>query len=488
MKTNQNSAKATNGFQQLASKSIMQWFNLKSIFIVMFFGMASNYKAAAKPFTGYEFQSATSITVAANKNVYVTGFKNLIDNNTEIVTQQYNATGKLINEVTNCNPDHEMHNDQPFKILSDKYSNVYVCGHEYIDDQYGYEVVLIKYNSNLDLQWKYVLYNSKYFADEARGIAFDGFENIIITGMQRQYEGRSKVFLYKISSKGELIYRADMPDDYDNKIESVNGLIADSLGSVYICGAANNKIKSKRFYTASFDAIGSMNWKRFSDCTNENYNDEAKSLTFDKWGNIIVTGSGELDNRNSATMVVKYNPAGILNWCKVFRNHNSGHETGLNVVADKAGNIYVVAGYSTMKISEQQFTVYKINNWGAQQWARNIAGAYTDMKICYDSLLYLSGNINANAAMIYVLSATYGIKKSISTYLPAKLSNNQNVSANFMALGSNNNGDVIVACGNTESCGETSFCESNWLVSYFSKGDNSLNKTINNGKLSALLQ
>lgn len=488
MKTNQNSAKATNGFQQLVTKSIMKWFDLKSILIVMFFGTASNYEATAKPFTGYEFQSATSITVAANKNVYVTGFKNLIDNNTEIVTQQYNPTGKLINEVTNCNPDHEMHNDQPFKILSDRFSNVYVCGHEYIDDQYGYEVVLIKYNSNLDLQWKYVLYNSIFFADEARGIAFDGAENIIITGMQRQYEGRSKVFLYKISNKGELIYRADMPEDYDNKIESVNSLIADSLGNVYICGAAINKIKSKRFYTACFDAIGNISWKRFSDCTNESYNDEAKSLTFDKWGNIIVIGSGEIDSRNSATMVVKYNPSGILNWCKVFRNHNSGHETGLNVVADKSGSIYVVAGYSAMKISEQQFTVYKINNWGSQQWARNIAGACTDIKICHDSLLYISGNINANAAMIYVLSANYGIKKTINTYLPAKLSNNHNASANFLALGSNNNGDVIVACGNTESCGETSFCESNWLVSYFTKGNNSLNKIMNNGKLSALLQ
>ena len=479
MKTNQNSAKATNSNFQLV---------LKSIFVVLLLNLLFRSNLPAKPFSGFEFQSATSMTVAANNNIYVTGFKNLIDNNTEIVTQQYNTAGKLINEVTNCNPKHEMHNDQPFKILSDKSSNIYVCGHEYIDDQFGYEVILIKYNANLDLLWKLVLYNSKFFADEARGIALDGDGNIFITGMQRQNEGRSKVFLYKISNKGEVIYTANMPDDYDNKIENVNGLVADSLGTVYICGSAINKIKAKRFYTACFNFNGLLKWKRFNDCTGENYNDEAKSLAFDKWGNIIVTGSGKLDNKKEATVVVKYNPEGIINWCKIFSNHDLGCEKGLSVLADKVGNVYVVAGYSSVKISEQHFTVYKINNWGVQQWARNIAGAYTDIKICNDSLLYISGNINANEAMIYVLGTNFGIKKSISTYMPVKSSGNQNVSANFIALGSNNSSEIIVACGNTESCGETNFCESNWLVRCFSQDCQGFNKNMNRGKLSELLQ
>ncbi len=483
MKTYQNSAKSVYQYLRLNPKSNLH-YSLISAFGILLIFLLLSMAASADTFPSFQFQSATSLVVAPNHNLYITGYKNLMGSNTEIVTQQYTPSGKLINEVTNCNPDNDLHNDQPFKILSDKFSNIYVCGHEYVDDTYGYEVVLIKYNANLDLIWKYVIYNSEHFADEARGIALDGDENICITGMQRQYANRSKVFLYKINPNGELLYAVSVPDDYDNKVENVNGLIADSVGNVFICGAVSNKIKAKRFYTACFDASGVLSWKKYNDCTIEKYNDEAKSICFDHWGNIIVSGYGEFNSSNTITLVVKYSPEGIQNWCKILKNHDSGHEVQSAVLADKFGNIFVLVSYNSIKISTEQFTVYKLNNWGMQQWARNINGAFTDAKICSDSLLFITGNLKANMAMLLSLNTSYGIRKSFSSYLPIKSTERQNVSANFLTLGSNQKGDILIACGSSESCGETNFCESNWLVNSFSQKGLCLNNCFDKNTIS----
>lgn len=487
MKTNQKSEKSAYCHLSLGFKSELHWSLISATAILLAFLLLS-LATSGTTLANQQFQSATSIVVAPNNHFYITGYKNLLGNNTEIVTQHYSPAGKLVIEVTNCNPDNDLHNDQPFKILSDKYSNVYVCGHEYIDDTYGYEVVLIKYNSNLDLMWKYVFYNSEHYADEARGIAFDGEGNICVTGMQRQYSNRSTVFLHKINPDGELVYAATMPDDYDNKVDNVNGLIADSVGNVFICGSASNKNKGKRFYTATFNETGVLRWKKFNDCISENYNAEAKSICFDVWGNIIISVGVEVDSKNGFTMIIKYSPEGIRNWYKVLRNHDSGRELDSRVLADKMGNVYALVSYNAIKISKQQFAVYKLNNWGVWQWGRDISGAFTDAKICSDSLLYIAGNQNASRAMLVTLSTNYGIKKNVSSYLPSKSVSQKNVSANFIALGTNQKGDVLIACGNSESCGETNYCESNWLVSCISQKCLSINSSLSKNYFSVLVQ
>lgn len=445
------------------------------ILIALFSAKAGNGKDPKANDT-FQFQNAVDVTVAPNKNVYVTGYKNLIGNNTEIVTQAYNAEGVLLNEVANNGNERQLYNDQPFKILSDNNSNVYVCGHEYVDDVYGYDVVLIKYNANLKLQWKYVFNNSEHFPDEARGMALDGLGNICIAGMQREYTNRSKVFIYKLSTYGGLIYSTNMPFDAENKIENVNGLIADSVGNVYICGKAYNKVQASSFYTARFNTSGKLEWKRFKDCVKSRYNDEGKALTFDSYGNIIVTGTSELDAKTTVPMVVKYNVNGIETWCYSYRNHAVGRETALKITADKGGNVYFATSYSTASISAEHFTLYKINSWGTQTWARNYDGNFKDIKINRDTVLFAAGSIGVDAAVMYSISTHNGAKIQTAKYIPSKSSDRENASATYLSLACNPTGDVVIACGNTELCGETDYCESEWLMQCYSSKCSGFNK------------
>ncbi|MBL7926893.1 MAG: hypothetical protein JNK61_08285 [Bacteroidia bacterium] len=415
----------------------------------------------------YEFQNATSVVTTPANKVYVTGYKNLFGTNTEIVTQVYTNKGTLINEVVNKNNNAELHNDQPYKVLADANNNIYVCGHEFIDDLFGYEVVLIKYDENLNQLWKMVLYTSEHYADEARGIAIDGLGNICITGIQRHFENFSKVFLYKINPAGEVVYYSNLPNDFDNKIEMVNNLIADKDGNVIICGTASNPLRATRFFTAKFDVAGALKWKRFNDCTTEKFNDEAFALSFDKWGNILVAGSSEISFDNAVPMVVKYNPDGILTWCKTLPSETSGRAGAWELLSDKQGNIFVVSFFNSAKFINDHFYAYKLNSFGTQQWMRSLPGVFNHTTLVADSLLFIAGSNATNEATLTIISTLHGIKKGVYNKSEIHGDSKSTRFSTYQSMTYNAETNTIVLCGKTENCGQMNYCESNWLVSFY---------------------
>lgn len=438
-----------------------------AVILILLFNAALTNSAISKSF--YDFQNATSIVATPAKKVYVTGYKIFFGANTEIITQVYDNNGLLLNEVVNQNASTDLHNDQPFKILADSLNNIYVCGHEYIDALYGYEVVLIKYDENLNKLWKVVLFTSENFADEARGIAIDGLGNVCVTGIQRQYENSSKVFLYKINPNGEVVYFSNLPNDFDNKIEMVNNLIADVKGNVIICGVASNPIKSTRFFTAKFDVAGNLAWKRFNDCTTEKYSDEAYALAFDKWGNIIVAGSSEITFDYAVPMVIKYNVDGILTWCKTLPSETKGRAGAWDLQSDSQGSLFIVSYFNSAKFVNDHYFAYKLNSFGAQQWMRKLPGIFNSTVLVADSLLFIAGNNELNEASLIILSTTHGIKKAIHNKTEIHGSGHETVSSTYHAIAYDKTTNGIVLCGKTESCGQMNYCNSNWLVNFYPK-------------------
>ncbi len=118
-------------------------------------------------------------------------------------------------------------------------------------------------------------------------------------------------------------------------------------------------------------------------------NDQAKGITIDPSGNILITGltnsfgAGEYD-----VFLTKYSPAGDLLWQRIWGG--TGHNQALGAFADSDGSIYVTGGTSSFGTSTDAFLI-KFNAMGNLQWQRTWGGA--GAQLGWSVALDNSGNV-----------------------------------------------------------------------------------------------
>jgi len=241
---------------------------------------------------------ATSISVDASGNVFVSGFSDANSAMTieDFCTIKYSSTGVQQWVARYNNGGHNRVNG----MTTDIGGNIYVTGWggpAILSGPGGY--LTVKYNSSGVQQWFATYVGSSY--DEASSVAVDAGSNVFVTG----------------------------------------GLVTSSTASDYL--------------TIKYNTAGVQQWTQIYNGTANGY-DKANAITVDRVGSIYVTGTSNNGGSVFDYATVKYSNSGVQQWAARYNETGTANGSPVAISVDSAYNFYVTgssgAKYVTLKYSQ----------------------------------------------------------------------------------------------------------------------------------------
>jgi gliding motility-associated-like protein len=200
----------------------------------------------------------------------------------------------------------------------------------------------------------------------------------------------------------------------NNKGDKITCVKTDGLGYIYIAGyysvgitlgtnalalPSTQSVNSKEAFIAKLDSTGFCYWAKYGSAY---FDDRILGLSVDSAGYAVVTGtywegsginfpplniSGAGVGSGDQAFVVKFDPNGNALWGKYICGNSYGDDQGLDVVQDKAGNIYTVGfmtnttlmlqgsavtatNPNTVGTYKHCYWLTKMNSNGVFQWAK----------------------------------------------------------------------------------------------------------------------
>jgi plastocyanin len=333
------------------------------------------------------------------------------------------------------------------------------------------DAFVVKYNSSGTPLWARRMGGTNN--DQANSVSTDLSGNIVVTG---QYgfqplniyaangstvsftltnSGNEDVFVVKYDSSGTPLWVRKMGGTGSDFARSVS---VDSSGNIIVTGsygsatlnifAANGstvsftlaRVGSSDTFVVKYDPNGTPLWARRIGGT---ASDEARSVSTDSSGNIVVTGIHDSNPLNiyaadgttvsftlanagfNDVFVVKYDSSGTPQWARRMSTINTDQPS--SVSTDSSGNV-IVAGYytsntlnifaangSTVSLTltnsgTNDAFVVKYDSSGTPQWARRLAGTASDVarSVSTDSSgnIVVAGSYISNPLNIYAANGT----------------------------------------------------------------------------------
>ncbi|GAB4133871.1 MAG: hypothetical protein Fur0041_06470 [Bacteroidia bacterium] len=175
-----------------------------------------------------------------------------------------------------------------------------------------------------------------------------------------------------------------------NNIDRAAATVIDRYGNSCMVGTSWNG-SNFDIVTAKFDPFGNFIWSASYNGGANGY-DEARAITTDTMGNIIVTGYAEASAGNYNIVTIKYNTFGVQQWASLYNGPGNGFDEGYDVIADPAGNVYITGGSDGSGTGSDYVTI-KYNNAGAQQWATRYTFTGANPDVAYAIALDNTGNV-----------------------------------------------------------------------------------------------
>lgn len=234
-----------------------------------------------------------------------------------------------------------------------------------------YPLKVKKYAPNGTLLWDFskTVYASKLYA-----LFTDASGNIYISGKAK--ENDSDVFAVfatiKISNTGTELWTdfvtSTNPDDNIYTIESGK---ADADGNVFLVGASGvggMVSQDTNLAVLKYGSNGVLQW--FNNYDIPNHFSVGTDLILDEADNIYINGAtqAETENYNEKSLLVKLNPAGVLQWSSMYE------EVGRNVrsytLKQLSTGDLILASYSVIYGVNNKVVIQKYDQSGNRIWVR----------------------------------------------------------------------------------------------------------------------
>ena len=287
--------------------------------------------------SGVSDGEAYDVAVDNSGNVFITGRLALTSGDYNLTTIKMDSDGNVLNiasfgQLTN----------QPDKgtiILKDNLGNVYVAGDSYKNNSVGREVVVLKYNNNLDTSWIAHINGTNNTLNEfAVDIALDDTVNVYVLCRLQNTSGGTDFGIIKLNASGAVVWRVDYNEAGQSQ-DIPSAMVLDDAGNVYITGVVRRVSGNgyNDFVIIKYNNAGIEQWKSYYDGPN-NLDDNPSEVNLDNNGNIYVCGESNREGSNSKFIVVKYSPSGVFDWEYVYDADVTSRALG--VWADDNGFVY----------------------------------------------------------------------------------------------------------------------------------------------------
>ncbi|KXK53768.1 MAG: PKD repeat protein [Chlorobi bacterium OLB5] len=140
------------------------------------------------------------------------------------------------------------------------------------------------------------------------------------------------------------------------------GVVADSIGNVYITGYFGPSFGPYNIVTIKYNPVGVQQWLKIYDSGG---NDECRDIAMDKTGNIYIGGFS--DNQS---LIIKYNINGDTVWTRKYGETNYRFP-GINLILDYQNNVFISGRREhTPSSTGSQFTI-KYDSNAVFRWINN---------------------------------------------------------------------------------------------------------------------
>lgn len=265
---------------------------------------------------------ARGVAADSSDNVYVTGNGGSPQN---IATVKYTSGGvRAWTSFYNSGASFESGRD----VVVDSQGDIIITG-------YGGsapDFITIKYNTTGGQQWVSTLDIGSH--DQARGIAVDSQDNIVVAG-QSNVSGANDFIVVKYNSAGIQLWNTSFDTGFP---DSITGIAVDSTDNIYISGYQTTSAQREDYVTVKFNSSGSYIWNQ---TINKSLRDLENGVAVDNNDNVIVTGqSGVGGAYDYFTMFFYPNSTQQFN-----TSFDAGDDLAVDVATDSQNSI-LVAGLS----------------------------------------------------------------------------------------------------------------------------------------------
>ncbi len=256
------------------------------------------------------------------------------------------------------------------------------------DNQGGEDVFLAKYSEDGDLLWKRQLGTTS--ADVANGIAVLESDSVVVAGyteggLDGGNEGGYDAFVLKYSAGGDLLWQRQLGS---TETDNAYGIAAAGDETVVLAGytggglAGDIASDSSDGFVAKYAASGDLLWIRQLGIAGE---DQARGVSVDDSGNILITGFGEGDFAGSGqggqdVVTAKYSSGGDVLWRGRFGT--TAQDVANGVASDSSGNVFVTGytfgGLDGDNLGNSDAFVAKYSSSGTLLWIRQLGTPEND--------------------------------------------------------------------------------------------------------------
>ena len=334
---------------------------------------------------------AKAMAVDASGNVYVTGYSRSSSSHYDYVTTKYNPAG-IEQWVARYNGPGN-YQDTPKAIAVDAFGNVYVTG--YSDGGItSYDYVTIKYNSDGVEQWVERYNNPDNGNDIVYAMALDDFGNVYVTGESYDNDSCLDYKTIKYDENGRRLWVATYngPGNYD---DSARAIALDAFGNVYVTGYSYGDGTSKDYATIKYNSSGRQLWvTRYAGPSGPPYTayDIATAIAVDTSGYVYVTGFSHGGNTSLDYATIKYNSDGIEQWVARYNGLGDMFDYANAIALDSSGSVYVT-GDSDNGGTRQDYATIKYDSSGSELWVATYNGPANNNDLSTSILVDPSDNI-----------------------------------------------------------------------------------------------
>ena len=321
---------------------------------------------------------ANAMTVDDSGNVYVTGNSFGNSSHHDYATTKYNADG-IEQWVARYNGPGNYH-DTPMAVAVDALGYVYVTGYSYGSGT-NYDFATIKYSPNGIEQWVSRYNGPGNGNDLVYAMAVDSFGHVYVTGESLDESSRLDYKTIKYDSNGRQLWVATYngPGNYN---DSARAITLDAFGNVYVTGNSyGGAVTRENCTTVKYNSSGHELWVAiYTGPSGPPYSryDTGTAVAVDNLGHVYVTGYSDGGDTSHDYITIKYDSYGNELWEARYNGSGNEYDHANAIALDSSGNVYVT-GYSDNGITKQDYATVKYDSSGNQLWAATYNGpAYKD--------------------------------------------------------------------------------------------------------------
>lgn len=249
-------------------------------------------------------------------------------------------------------------------VISDYNGNIYVAGASQYNPSTDFDIVLLKYDWQGNLQWE-IDYDGTGGTDVPVEIAMDNAGYIYITGTSKGSSSNFDFITLKFDENGNLEW--DARYDFNGNIDiAVNIVVEETGDQVTVTGGSEYSLGNWDYTTVSYNINGNQtNVNR--EPSDETDIRKPKDIVKDAGKNFYITGIQD-NGTNNDIKLIKLDSTLQSKWVQVYDEENEGSNA---LAIDKNGNLYI-GGWQEKAPGFRKFLLLKYDSFGNLLWSQTL--------------------------------------------------------------------------------------------------------------------